>query len=206
MDAALPEPGDSMADFVYAIGGGQLASDYRFVLWQGLRELLPWLDDEPLAGIVGVRLTHTGQATSLLSRRAKMILRLPARRSEAARRLEGMRLRAGADELAVGPMLIRPLRAAPTIMAGHVLLDGEGEREFARALEGEIREIGANCRPILGRRKVLRLGAVSAQCYPVAIHGCTPAQSMLLQARGIGAERRLGCGIFVPHKTIEAPQ
>jgi hypothetical protein len=31
-----------------------------------------------------------------------------------------------------------------------------------------------------------------------------PAQSVTLQQRGIGGERLLGCGLFVPHKGIDA--
>jgi hypothetical protein len=32
--------------------------------------------------------------------------------------------------------------------------------------------------------------------------GLTPAQSLALQRHGLGALRKLGCGVFIPHKDI----
>ena len=32
--------------------------------------------------------------------------------------------------------------------------------------------------------------------------GLTPEQSLALQRQGLGAERKLGCGVFIPHKDI----
>jgi len=34
------------------------------------------------------------------------------------------------------------------------------------------------------------------------LHDCSTEHSMRLQEGGLGAERGLGCGIFVPHKKI----
>jgi hypothetical protein len=30
----------------------------------------------------------------------------------------------------------------------------------------------------------------------------TPAQSLLLQREGLGEARKLGCGLFIPHKDV----
>ena len=34
------------------------------------------------------------------------------------------------------------------------------------------------------------------------IAGIAPEQSLALQRHGLGAERKLGCGLFIPHKDI----
>jgi hypothetical protein len=40
--------------------------------------------------------------------------------------------------------------------------------------------------------------------YSVALVGLSPEESLVVQCEGVGGERRLGWGIFVPHKSIAA--
>jgi hypothetical protein len=36
------------------------------------------------------------------------------------------------------------------------------------------------------------------------LHELSPEHSLRMQAAGLGAQRKLGCGIFVPHKSAGA--
>ena len=40
------------------------------------------------------------------------------------------------------------------------------------------------------------------QARSLMLAGLTPEQSLALQQHGLGAERKLGCGVFIPHKDI----
>jgi hypothetical protein len=40
--------------------------------------------------------------------------------------------------------------------------------------------------------------------FSLLLHGLTPAQSLAVQESGLGEGRKLGCGIFVPHKSVVA--
>ncbi len=49
-----------------------------------------------------------------------------------------------------------------------------------------------------------RAGAREIAGFSVVLHGVKPADSLRLQFEGMGGERGLGWGIFVPHKSIAA--
>ena len=40
--------------------------------------------------------------------------------------------------------------------------------------------------------------------FSLLLHGLTPAQSLAVQSSGLGRGRKLGCGIFIPHKSVVA--
>ena len=192
-----------VVDLVFALIGRQIPEDYRYLLWRALQPLLPWMDEEPQAGIVGIGAVPTGTAAALLSHRARLTLRLPRARVDAAHRLAGMRIRIGSDEIEFGTARERPLQPSPTLYAPLVVLDRGDEVGFGQVLEERLSAIGVSCSPILGRRRSFRLGSDAVDAYPVALHGCRPEQSLKLQANGLGSLRHLGCGVFIPHKKIE---
>jgi len=191
-----------MVDMVYGLRGSGMPSDYRFELWSALRCALPWVDQESAVGIVGIRLTQTGGPSALLARRAKLTLRVPARRVASAEQLEGTRVEFGSEAIEIAAAHPRPLTPASTIYAQLVVLGPEDEPAFGRVLADEVEGLGIGARFILGRRRSLRAGARELIGYPVVLHDCSAEHSMRLQEIGLGRERGLGCGIFVPHKKI----
>jgi CRISPR-associated protein Cas6 len=199
MEQALP-----MVDLVFGVRGSQLPSDYRFELWGALRRELPWLDQEPCAGLVGIRVTQTGGPVALLARRAKLTLRVPSSRAAAAAQLDGTRVAFGADTIEIASGCSRPLAPFPTVHAQIVVLGPGDESDFARLLADELAGLRIGGRFILGRRRSLRAGEGELVGYPVVLHDCSSEDSVRLQQTGLGAQRGPGCGIFVPHKRIGA--
>ena len=45
---------------------------------------------------------------------------------------------------------------------------------------------------------------MNSQLPTLVLHGLSTADSLLAQQRGVGLLRKLGCGVFVPHKSIAA--
>jgi len=191
-----------MIDLVFGVRGSRMPADYRYALWAALCNTLPWVEQEVAAGIVGIRLTQTGEATALLARRAKLTLRVPTNRVQAAQRLEGMRIDFGLDSIEITSAYSRALAPASTIYSQLVVLGAADETAFAQALAEDLAHHAVAVRHILGRRKSLLAGSRELVGYPVVLHGCSAEQSMRVQQLGLGAERGLGCGIFVPHKKI----
>jgi CRISPR-associated protein Cas6 len=203
MDSDRTERLTQMVDLVFGVRGSRMPSDYRFALWSALRCALPWVDQEPATGIVGIRLTQTGGPTALLARRAKLTLRLPSHRVAEAGQLEGARVDFGSESIEIGASHPRPLVPTRTLYAQLVALGPEDESDFARVLADELGALGIGPRFILGRRRSLRGGERELVGYPVVLHDCSADHSMQLQQAGLGPQRGLGCGIFVPHKKIE---
>lgn len=201
----MDDPGQ-MIDLVFGVRGSRIPSDYRFALWSALRKRLPWVDEEARAGIVGIGVTQTGGPMALLARRAKLTLRVPCSRVEAAQRLEGAHVDFASESIEITTAHPRALAPAATIYAQVVVLGPQEQPAFEGMLTEELQALGLDCRFILGRRRSLRAGAEELVGYSVALHGCNLAHSLRLQQLGLGAERGLGCGIFVPHKRIEASE
>lgn len=198
----LPQPGEeAMFDLVFELAGTQLPRDYQGALWNALLEQLPWLAEEPGAGVHAVRGSAT-DAGLLLSRRARLALRLPQRRHADAGRLTGRRLRVEDSALEVGAARARPLEPFPTLSAGFVATGAGDELAHQDAVQALLAAMGLPLRFICGRMRVMRSGTASVAGASVVLHQLRPEQSLLVQCRGLGELRHLGCGLFLPHKTI----
>jgi len=62
--------------------------------------------------------------------------------------------------------------------------------------------MGVACRPICGLHQVVEDGAL--QGFSLMLDGLANAASLRVLACGLGAHRRLGCGVFVPHRSAAA--
>lgn len=192
-----------MADLAFAVRGTCVPADYRFALWSALCALLPWLDQEPWAGLVGLRITPTGAPLALLAQRARLTLRLPLRCLDAAGQLQGALIELGPDVMQLTQAHARPITPSGTLYAQMVVTDRQDEAGFVRSVERELAELGVAGRVILGRRSGVHAGQADLSGFSLAVHNCAADHSMRLQQAGIGAQRGIGCGIFVPYKRIE---
>ena len=98
---AIPE---SVVDLAFSIRCHALPVDHAYDLYAALAPHLPWLEQDPLAGIHPLHVAETAHgwvrpdkpnALLHLSRRTKLVLRLSAERVAETRTLEGKRLRVG---------------------------------------------------------------------------------------------------------------
>jgi len=192
---------EPMLDLVFEIAGSQLPRDYAQALWAALLDALPWLADEPAAGVHAVRGAAT-PAGLLLSRRARLALRLPQRRREEAGGLTGQRLRVGESVLDVGGARERALEPFPTLSAAFVATGAVDELGHQEAVQSLLAGLELPLRFICGRMSSVRSGALTVSGASVVLHQLRPEQSLLVQRRGMGGMRHLGCGLFLPHKTI----
>ena len=195
-DEAMPA-----VDVVFGLAGSSLPADHAEALARAVGEWLPWLADEPSAGIHPLRTSPTTQGLVLLARRARLVLRVPVHRAEAARALSGRRLDVG-EGLATSEGEVRELMPTPTVYAGRVVSAAADDRAFYEEIERWLGAIGVDGEFIAGRAKPYAVGGVPARAWGLALHGLTPAASLEVQGAGYGPHRRLGCGIFVPHKAI----
>src|SRR3990172_10902261 len=94
-DAPLTVPGD-IVDIAYGILCRALPVDHAWALSRAIQEILPWLTTETGAGLHPLHVADSGngwmrpEATDdllILSRRTKLVLRIPSPRAEDAKRL-----------------------------------------------------------------------------------------------------------------------
>jgi len=198
------EPSAEAADLRFELRGERLPLDHGQALAEAVSEHLPWLADEPAAGIHAVRGAAMDGGLLGISRRARLVLRLPRARLEDARVLAGRSLRLGGETLGVGEGKEWPISPSETVYARLVIAGPEEEAPFAEALGALLEAFGAACQVVLGKPRSLATREGERRGFSVLLHGAGPELSLRLQERGLGELRLHGCGIVVPYKSIAA--
>lgn len=203
-----------VVDVAFRLSGRWLPVDHACALRSAVVKALPWLEDEPAAGIHSIhgaasgngweRPGHgTGEMLSL-SRRTRLVLRVPVLREEATSELCERRLDIDGCEVVTGARQPRPLKPAGTVFARYVVdQEGGDEERFVERVASGLEALSVPARKLLcGRshRIVSARRALTARSLMIADLG--PEESLAIQCRGIGPGRLLGCGLFVPHKDI----
>ena len=190
----------AMTDIAFALQGDFAPTGYERPLLQALLSALPWFAEEPLAGVLPLRGTQHDQGI-WLPRRTKLVLRLPVSRIDQAHALSGRRLALGKASLLIEAGGVRPHKGHPTLHA-HLVTSTLDETDFMSFVDAELSQMGITGQCLCGKHRTLRDGDKTLGGYSLAVHHLKPDQSLLLQGMGLGQDRTLGCGIFVPFKAI----
>lgn len=198
---------DGVTDIMFSLRGSTVMPEYAAPLWQALRASLPWLAEEPAAAIHPLARVSRGQGALFLGRHTRLILRLPQRRVAEAFELCGRTLDIGTStKIEVGAASLRSLRPAAVQYSPLVTLGNASEADFLVEAERLLSELGIDCHLVCGKAHAVQ-GEESEgmlQGNSLMLHGLTLENSLRIQHAGLGAGRKLGCGIFVPHKTVAA--
>ena len=208
----MPQEHGDIVDAVFAIACRCLPVDHAYALQQAIEDALPWFAQEPRAGLHTVHGAASGSgwmrpegadALLQLSHRAKLALRLPARRAEEAAKLVGRTLQVAGWPLHVEKMALRPLSRITTLFSRCVVLAAGEEAAFVIAATAELGALGIKpATMVCGRVTPIATPSETFQSRSLMLAGLTREQSLLLQQSGLGAGRKLGCGLFIPHKDI----
>lgn len=206
---------DDVVDLAFVIKCPVLPIDHAHVLSVALQAALPWVEEEKYAGIHLIHGAASGNgwyrpddsADQLLqlSRRARLRLRVPKERLDDARELTGRSLDLDSYVLEVGKADVHLLTALPTLFSRYVMTREEvDEEDFLQQAVGELEALGIACRKMLcgiTHRLSFPDGPVFTRSLMVA--DLEPEASVRLQQVGLGQGRKIGCGLFIPHKGIK---
>lgn len=206
-----------VVDLAFPVLGDSVAVDHGYALYGGVCATLPelhgadWLGIHPLDGEpIGDGRLHLRSATRLK-------LRIPASRIPQVLPLAGKRLLVGECALQLRAPVVGPLMPSPSLDARCVLVrltnpprvenmelgrptldTGKMAEAAEHELERQLGELGANGRiELLGKRTVSVAGQRLVG-FSVRISDLGSDASLLVQARGLGGKRAMGCGIFRP--------
>ncbi|MDH4096027.1 MAG: type I-MYXAN CRISPR-associated protein Cas6/Cmx6 [Betaproteobacteria bacterium] len=204
---------DEVVDAAFAIECRSLPVDHAFALSQAILAALPWFADEPQAGLHTVHGAASGagwqrpegkDALLQLSHRTRLVLRLPESRLQDAAALSGQTLDIAGYAMRVGRLQPRPLLRIASLFSRSVIFeDANDETEFLAAATEALRALGAEASTMLcGRDVALATPQRSYRTRSLMVTVATPAQSLALQRQGLGEARKLGCGLFIPHKDL----
>lgn len=204
---------EDVFDLMFRVRGVSLDIDHAWALASALRMVLP-AEVCQRVGVHGVRLAESGNgwtrpqqqdAEIPLSRRSRMVIRIHEADRDEAMRLCGMRLRLGAQQIEVGEGSVRPLHVSATLHARAIACDpAESENDFLDRIALELKAMNIEVgKMICGKSGQIRAGDISLFTRALMIADLKAEESIRLQRRGIGDERLVGCGLFVPCKSID---
>ncbi|WJW74339.1 type I-MYXAN CRISPR-associated protein Cas6/Cmx6 [Thiohalobacter sp. IOR34] len=208
---------DDIVDLSFRIDCRTLPLDHAHALSSALLAALPWLEEEPDAGVHLIHGAESGngwfrpedvehELLHLPRRRARMTLRLPKSRLEDARRLEGMTLDIAGHPLGVGSATVRLLSTLSPLFSRYVVTDPEqSEEDFLYGVVEALRALDIPVRKLMaGRSHAFRTPEGVLHTRSVMIADLEPERAVRLQQKGVGPGRKLGCGLFIPHKGISS--
>ncbi|HEX6018007.1 MAG TPA: type I-MYXAN CRISPR-associated protein Cas6/Cmx6 [Burkholderiaceae bacterium] len=202
MDTSAP-----MIDVTFALAGDALPRDHGQLLAQALAQLLPWLDDEPALGVHRVKVVAGTGDRALLSPHSRLALRVPRARAAEVAALAGTALDVGGCCVRLRTAAQRELLAHGTLYAQLVVAPADGERDeavFLERVQAELDALGVRAGLICGRRGALHHRDTQLDGFSLMLDGLSAGDSLRVQQHGLGAHRRLGCGVFVPHRSAAA--
>lgn len=204
----------SIIDVVFDMQCRCLPVDHAYALSQAIHQVLPWFQDEAQAGLHLIHGAESGngwyrpdsqESLLYLSRRTKLVLRLPRHRFEAAQMLAGKNLDIAGYSLTLSKASEKPLRQMPVLFARHVLTKPALDEEiFLEQAVGQLQTLNIQCRKALcGKSHRLKWQEGEIFTRSLMIAELTPQESIRLQEVGLGEGRKMGCGLFVPHKDVK---
>jgi CRISPR-associated protein Cas6 len=205
---------DDVVDMVFAIQCKCLPVDHVHALSESVQKILPWLVNEPVAGVHSIHVAASGNGWMRpedpnellhLSRRTKLELRVPKHRIDDARQLEGVTLNVKGYAIEVKESTIRPMSEITTLFARYLATaDNLGNEE--EVLEWVVEQLGMlEIKPrkmLCGTQHDIDTPEGKIRTRSLMLADLEVEESIRLQEKGLGPFRNLGCGLFIPHKDI----
>jgi len=192
-----------IVDLVFPLAGNDVCADYALPLWQALSHLLPWLGEDNAFGILPIKGASASAERLLLTRRAQLALRLPRHRLADAAVLAGQTLQIG-TEVRMGQPSPRELRPTSAQYSPLVVFTGDSEAEFFDHCTRQLDAMAIRANIVCGKAQARQGEAGELRGFSLMLHELTREHALRLQQQGLGTGRKLGCGIFIPHKTAYA--
>ncbi|HHJ14687.1 MAG TPA: type I-MYXAN CRISPR-associated protein Cas6/Cmx6 [Gammaproteobacteria bacterium] len=210
---------DDVVDVVYSIRCKCLPLDHAHSFSRAVCDALPWMETEAQAGIHLIHGAESGNGWMrpedperellYLSRRSRMSLRVPRHRVDEALALAGTVFDIEGHRLEVGEGKTRRFSTQSTQFARYVVVPGEigheDEEAFLRWAAEQARGLDVRVRKMLcGRAHVIRHPDGELYTRSLMLADLEAEEAVRLQQSGIGSHRKMGCGLFLPHKGIRA--
>lgn len=194
----------AVTDIQFELKGALLPKDHGYLIFLAMVDLLPWIADEPLLGIHPVQGADLGDGNLMLNRRGKLVFRAPRIRAAELLTLTGKAFQIAGHPFTIGAGKLRALSWHTPLYAHCVTTGHEDERAFTQDILDELDTYKIDSRFICGKRQTLTTAQGVEYGYSLMLHGLPIEHALQIQEQGLGTNRKLGCGIFIPHKSIVA--
>ena len=207
---------DDIADLSFRIEcHGGLMVDHAYALYCAVSQALPWFESESGVALHTLHGAESGNGwvrpykedeLLYLSKRTRLRLRLPQSRFEDAKALEGQTLVIGDCAVKINRPAIRTLSTQTTLFTRSLVSeDTATENEFLQHATDLLNAEGIHPQRMMGgRQHIIKTPNKSLYARSLMIVDLAFNESIQLQQNGLGEGQKMGCGIFLPHKSIDA--
>jgi CRISPR-associated protein Cas6 len=205
---------DDVVDMVFSIQCKCLPVDHVHALSESIQQILPWLVEEDTAGIHSIHVAASGNGWIRpedpnellhLSHRTKFELRVPKHRIEDARLLEDKKLVVAGHSLEIKTATVRPLSTITILLCRYLATDEntDDEEQVLESVAEQLNLLGIAPRKIMcGIENIIQTPEGLIRTRSLMLADLEIEESLILQRKGLGPHRHLGCGLFIPHKHI----
>jgi CRISPR-associated protein Cas6 len=188
-------------DLLFPAQGGPVPLDHGYLLFSALSARIPELHARRDVGVFNLR--GQGMAGDALQLgRGTLRIRCPAEAIHLFLGLAGGRLELAGRSVTLGAPTVRAMEQVSRLSARVVTfkhaLDEEAFRASARRFLDELMEGMGTLR--VGRRRIVTISGQKVVGFALEVSDLTPEGSTLLQEKGLGGRRHMGCGLFLPVK------
>lgn len=194
-----------MIDLQFDLVGTTIPADNAQLLSDILLKRLPWLSEHAGAGIQHLTgaTVNSGDVTLNINRRTKLFLRVPKTRVDEIQKLCGQSLDLMGHTLQIGRCKTRAFSPFAHIYSHFVDTGNASEEQFLKEVMRELDgHFNIRCGFICGKPHTLHSASGPLDGFSLMLHDVPPHKSLQIQDEGLGRNRLLGCGIFIPHKSI----
>jgi CRISPR-associated protein Cas6 len=195
------------------IKGEYLHIDHAYELFSALcRKQIALHDSSLKIGIFGINGSPDRRNKTILhlSDKSKLRLRLPIQAVGIAYRLEGHSLIVGGYELQLGEVNISLLNPSPSLTSRLIVIKDATEPDlFLASCQRQIDKLNIKGEIALNDRsngqakyKTIKVRGFTVMGFGLTVKNLTPVDSLILQQEGLGGKRKMGCGMFIPVRSI----
>ncbi len=207
---------DDVQDLSFKFTCAQLPVDHAWLLANAIQQVLTWIDQEPGAAIHSIHGAASGNGWSRpdefdgddlqLSKRTRLYLRLPKHRLTDAQQMHGAILELGDYQIEVGEARPRKFTPSTTLFSRSVCSTNiEDENSFTNEVVDSLESQGIQATKMLfGLSHTIHRPGSDIKARSVLLADLEFNDSIKLQQSGLGHEQLMGCGIFLPHKSLAA--
>jgi CRISPR-associated protein Cas6 len=206
---------DNVVDLQFSIDCKILPVDHAYALSTAIQQALPWFAEDEIAALHLIHGADSGNGWErpegsddiiYLSRRTRLVLRVPSERVDDTLALSGQMLSVAGNPMSVGSATRRQLSITTSLYSRHMVLEpGEDEDTFLQRIVSEMRDMGLRFTKVLcGKEHTLTSAEGILLTRSLLVADLKFDDAITLQERGIGtkAHKKLGCGLFIAHKTV----
>jgi CRISPR-associated protein Cas6 len=187
-----------VVDLLFPVQGGPVPLDHGYLLFSALSKRIPGLHERRDIGIFPLRGAY-GDGGALHLVNGALRLRCSTDTLPLLLPLAGNSLEMAGHPIRVGRPTVYPLHSPTSLSARLVTFKHAlDEATFHASTRKFLAELGCVGTPHLGRRRVLTITGKKVAGFALTVSGLSPESSLLLQERGLGGRRHMGCGLFLP--------